>query len=233
MGPSDNHVDSQFDATRQLMVRRQLREKNILDERVLAAMAAIPRELFVRPQDRAAAYDDRALPIDLNQSISQPYIAAYMTEWLDVRDTDAVLEIGTGSGYQAAVLAALARHVYTLERYDELSRQACSRLQHLGLTNVTCLVGDGSRGLPGFAPYDRIIATAAAPSLPASLLDQLGDGGKMVIPVGSYDEQVLILVKRQADRFVEVRGIACRFVPLIGEQAWPESVVPIFDNGQE
>jgi protein-L-isoaspartate(D-aspartate) O-methyltransferase len=156
-----------------------------------------------------------------------------MTEWLDIRDTDIVLEIGTGSGYQAAVLAALARHVYTLERHGELTRQASGRLQQLGLTNVTCLVGDGSRGLPNFAPYDRIIATAAAPALPADLLDQLGDGGKMVIPVGSPDEQILTLVERQADRFIEVPGIPCRFVPLIGEQAWPESAVSIFGHGEK
>jgi protein-L-isoaspartate(D-aspartate) O-methyltransferase len=231
MGQTDNHEDVSFDAARQLMVHQQLREKGIRDERVLAAMAATPRELFVRPQDRSSAYDDRALPIELHQTISQPYMVGLMTQWLDSRDHCTVLEIGTGSGYQAAILARLARHVYTLERHAELSRQARNRLQQLGLTNVTCLVGDGSCGWPGFAPYDRIITTAAAPAVPAGLLDQLRDGGKMVIPVGSHDEQVLTLIERQADRFIEVSGIACRFVPLVGEQAWPEAMVPIFGSG--
>ena len=222
MGHSGSDAQASYDLARQAMVQQQLRAKSIRDERVLAAMGAIPRELFVRPQDKSLAYDDRALPIELQQTISQPYMVAIMTEWLDVRDRHRVLEIGTGSGYQAAVLAKLACHVFTLERLAALSREARDRLMSLGLTNVTCLVGDGSRGWPGFGPYDRIIATAAAPAVPPALLEQLADGGRLVIPIGAQDQQVLTLVEKQASRFIEVTGIACRFVPLIGEQAWPE-----------
>lgn len=225
MSHSGSEANTQYDAARQAMVEQQLRQKGVRDERVLAAMASIPRELFVRPRDRSIAYDDRALPIELRQTISQPYMVARMTEWLDVRDSDTVLEIGTGSGYQAAVLAKLARHVYTLERHGALSREAQSRLRSLGLTNVTCLVGDGSCGWPGFGPYDRILTTAAAPTMPTALLEQLADGGILVIPVGSQDEQVLTRVQRQASRFIEIPGLDCRFVPLIGEQAWPESAM--------
>lgn len=224
MGQSSSDANAPYDLARQAMVQQQLRAKSIRDERVLAAMAAIPRELFVRLQDKSLAYDDRALPIELHQTISQPYIVAIMTEWLDVRDRHRVLEIGTGSGYQTAVLARLACHVYTLERLAALSRDARGRLMYLGVTNVTCLVGDGSRGWPGFGPYDRIIATAAAPAVPPALLEQLADGGKLVIPVGTHDEQVLTLVEKQASGFIETPGIACRFVPLIGEQAWPEAI---------
>ncbi len=222
MGQPNRYVDEAYDAARQTMVREQLREKGIRNERVLAAMAEVPREWFVRPEDREQAYHDRALPIDLHQTISQPYMVALMSDWLDPGPDHSVLEIGTGSGYQAAILAKLARHVYTLERHAELSRQACGRLQQLGLTNVTYLVGDGSRGFAGLGPYDRILCTAAAPSVPAGLLEQLREGGKMVIPIGSREEQVLTRVERVAGRFIERRGTACRFVPLIGEQAWPE-----------
>lgn len=214
------------------MVEAQLRHRGIHDERVLAAMSAIPRERFVRPEDKAVAYEDRALPIDLHQTISQPYIVGLMTQWLDVQDHHKVLEIGTGSGYQAAILAKLARHVYTLERLPALSRAARDRLAALGLTNVTCLVGDGSQGCPAFGPYDRIMATAAAPSVPAPLLEQLADGGKIVIPVGGHDEQVLTLVEKVGGRFLETRGIACRFVPLIGEQAWPYAATEAFDTAE-
>ncbi len=223
MGHSGSDANEQFDLARQAMVQQQLRQKGIRDERVLAAMATVPREAFVRPQDKSLAYDDRALPIEWCQTISQPYIVGLMSQWLDVHEQHKVLEIGTGSGYQAAILAKLARHVYTLERLAALSRDARTRLMDLGLTNVTCLVGDGSRGFPSFGPYDRIITTAAAPTVPAALLEQLADAGKLVIPVGSHEEQVLTLVERQASRFIETPGIACRFVPLIGEQAWPET----------
>jgi protein-L-isoaspartate(D-aspartate) O-methyltransferase len=221
MDHSGSDADASYDLVRQAMVQEQLRAKAIRDERVLAAMAAIPRELFVRPQDRSVAYDDRALPIDLSQTISQPYMVAIMTEWLDVQDHHRVLEIGTGSGYQAAVLARLSGHVYTLERLAPLSEQARRLLMTLGVTNVTCLVGDGTCGYPAYGPYDRIIVTAGAPSVPPALLEQLADGGKLVIPVGAPDEQVLTRVEKQSSRYVEIAGIACRFVPLIGQQAWP------------
>jgi protein-L-isoaspartate(D-aspartate) O-methyltransferase len=230
MRHSGSDADAEYDLLRKAMVEEQLRHKGIRDERVLAVMAAIPRERFVRPEDRAFAYEDRALPIELDQTISQPYIVALMTQWLDVQDHHKVLEIGTGSGYQAAILAPLARHVYTLERLPALSRGARDRLAALGLTNVTCLVGDGSRGCPSFGPYDRIMATAAAPTVPAALLEQLADGGKIVIPVGGHDEQVLTLVQKVEGRFIETTGIACRFVPLIGEQAWPGTATEAFDE---
>ncbi len=222
----DRDVNNAYERARQAMIEQQLRDKGIRDPRVLAAMADVPREIFVRPEDRAAAYEDRALAIDARQTISQPFMVALMTQQLDVHGTHSVLEVGTGSGYQAAVLARLARHVYTLERLGDLSRQARQRFAELGLTNVTCLVGDGSTGWPPFGPYDRIITTAAAPAVPSALLDQLAEGGKLVIPVGSQDEQTLTLVERQGSRFVEVAGIPCRFVPLIGEQAWPASAGP-------
>jgi protein-L-isoaspartate(D-aspartate) O-methyltransferase len=229
---SGSDADAEYELARKAMVEEQLRRKGIRDERVLAAMAAIPRERFVRPEDKSFAYEDRALPIEMQQTISQPYIVALMTQWLDLQDHHKVLEIGTGSGYQAAILARLARHVYTLERLAALSRRARDRLMALGLANVTCLVGDGSRGFPAFAPYDRIVATAAAPAVPTALLDQLADSGKMVIPIGSHDEQVLTMVERVAGRFIETAGIACRFVPLIGEQAWPDSATEAFDKAE-
>jgi len=209
-------------AARRTMIEQQLRRRGIKDERVLAVMAEVPRELFVRPQDRPFAYDDRALPIGLGQTISQPYMVALMTELLDPQPHHRVLEIGTGSGYQTAILAKLAGHVYTLERLAELSRAARQRLQSLGLNNVTYLVGDGSRGWPAFAPYDRIIVTAGSPNVPPPLIEQLADGGKLVIPVGGSDEQVLTLVEKHGDRLIERPSIPCRFVPLVGKEAWPE-----------
>jgi len=215
--------DAAYPRARQRMIEQQLRRRGIRDERVLAAMAEIPRESFVRPQDEAFAYDDRALPIGAGQTISQPYMVALMTELLDVREDHHVLEIGTGSGYQAAILAKLAGHLYTVERLGELSRQARRLLQQLGLVNITYLVGDGSLGWPEFAPYDRIITTAAAPNVPAPLLEQLTEAGKLVIPVGGPDEQVLTVVEKQGARLIERPSVACRFVPLVGKEGWPES----------
>lgn len=209
-----------FERAREAMIQEQLRVKGISCPRVLRAMAAVPRERFVMPQDRDAAYEDRALPIDQRQTISQPYMVALMSQWLDVSENHTVLEIGTGSGYQAAVLALLARHVYTVERLADLSREAQDRLGQLGLTNVTCLVADGSEGYAEFAPFDRVIVTAAAPTVPAVLLNQLADQGRLVAPVGSHEEQTLTLVERQGDRFSESAGVACRFVPLIGQHGW-------------
>jgi protein-L-isoaspartate(D-aspartate) O-methyltransferase len=233
MGHSGSDENTQYELARQAMVQEQLRAKGICDERVLAAMRAIPRERFVLSQDKSLAYDDRALPIERSQTISQPYMVALMTQRLDVRSCHKILEVGTGSGYQAAVLSQLGRHVYTLERLAELSRGARERLAGLGLTNITCLTGDGSLGCPAFGPYDRIVATAGAPSVPTALLEQLTDGGKLVVPMGGPDEQILTLVERQAGRFLETAGIACRFVPLIGQQAWPESVVEDFRRAEE
>ena len=222
MSEFDSRQNQNERLARHAMVQQQLRGRGIRSERVLRVMGEVPREMFVRDADKALAYDDRALAIDLGQTISQPYMVALMTELLDVQPDSSVLEVGTGSGYQTIILAQLGRHVYTVERFAELSGQARQRVQALGATNVTCLVGDGSKGWPEFAPYDRIIITAAAPNVPVCLVDQAADGGKLVIPVGGTGEQILTLVEKRGSRLIETPGIACRFVPLIGEDAWPE-----------
>jgi protein-L-isoaspartate(D-aspartate) O-methyltransferase len=199
------------------MVANQLRARGIRDERVLQAMAAIPRDLFV-PEDVASdAYADEALPIGAGQTISQPYMVARMTELLAVQPGDRVLEIGTGSGYQAAVLAWLGAQVTTIERHESLIAEAQDRLTSLGLADrVTIRLDDGSLGYPDGAPYDGIIVTAAAPAIPDALREQLADGGRLVIPVGPRDRQILMLVTRHGDDWTEEPDGACVFVPLIG-----------------
>ena len=208
---------------RQRMVSAQLAARGILSARVLDAMRRVPRERFVPDEYRAEAYADCALPIECGQTISQPYIVALMTEALDLSGDERVLEIGTGSGYQAAVLAELAREVVTVERHAKLSEHAASALESLGYTNVSLKVGDGSLGWPEGAPYDRIVATAAAVECPPALLDQLAEGGILVIPTGDADGQMLRQLRKVGGRF-ETRDLSpCRFVPLIGAQAWDES----------
>jgi protein-L-isoaspartate(D-aspartate) O-methyltransferase len=202
------------------MVEQQIRRRGVCDERVLDAMLTVPREDFVPRSVRSAACDDRALAISHGQTISQPFIVAYMTEQLAVRPDARVLEIGTGTGYQTAILARLARHVFTAERIEALERQAAANLAKLNVTNVTMCVADGSLGLPTHAPYDRIMVTAAAPRIPSSLVDQLVDGGVLVIPVGSASEQTVVRVARKGQRTIETPTLACRFVKLIGEKAW-------------
>jgi protein-L-isoaspartate(D-aspartate) O-methyltransferase len=211
----------EFAARRHEMVERQCRDRGIHDERVLAVLADLPREKFVPPDAVADAYSDRAVGIELSQTISQPYIVALMTSALDVQPADVVLEVGTGSGYQTAVLARLARLVYTVERFAELSRLAARRLGELGIRNVVCCVGDGSEGWPAAAPFDRIIVTAGSPQVPPVLVEQLRVGGRLVIPVGPEDSQTLVLVERQIDRVIERPLIACRFVKLVGRAGWP------------
>ncbi len=205
---------------RQEMVRTQLGGRDISDQCVLAAMAEIPRELFVPPAQRPSAYDDRALPIGYDQTISQPYMVALMTEALRTEPQHRVLEVGTGSGYQTAILAKLAKHVYTVERIEALSGRAQCQLGELGFNNVSYRVGDGSLGWPDHCPYDRILVTAGAPSVPQLLVEQLNDGGLLVIPVGGMDEQILTTVQRIGQRTTEKPSIACRFVKLIGQAAW-------------
>jgi len=200
------------------MVAQQLRTRGIADERVLEAMAAIPRDAFVPDEARWEAYADEALPIGAGQTISQPYMVALMTELLDVQPGDRILEIGTGSGYQAAVLAWLGARVTTIERQPTLIPDARARLAELRLGDrVEIRLADGSLGDPSGAPWDGIIVTAAAPAIPTALREQLADGGRLVIPVGPRDRQVLMLVTRDGDLWTERPSGACIFVPLIGE----------------
>jgi protein-L-isoaspartate(D-aspartate) O-methyltransferase len=205
------------------MVATQLRRRGIADERVLAAMSDLPRESFVDPDIRPYAYDDAALPISAGQSISQPYMVARMTELLAVRPGDHILEIGTGSGYQAAVLATLGARVLSIERYTELADAARDRLTALGLAeSVEVRVGDGSLGAPDDGPFDGIVVTAAAPRIHEALLEQLVDGGRLVIPVGPRDHQRLIVATRHGDEWDQRWEGDCVFVPLVGAGGWPD-----------
>lgn len=197
------------------MVESQLRARGILDPRLLQAMADIPRQEFVAPGYRDQAYEDHPLPIDAGQTISQPYIVGLMLELLQLEPASKVLEIGTGSGYQAAVLSKLANHVYTVERHPELARQAVETLSRLGLTNVSVLIGDGSLGLVEQAPFDAIVVAAAAAQVPPALLAQLREGGRMIIPVGPPEAQELQLVRKQGGKALITMREGCRFVPLI------------------
>lgn len=200
----------------QRMVDEQLRARGIRDERVLAAMARVPRHRFVPESERALAYRDGPLPIGHGQTISQPYIVAFMTEALALTASDVVLEIGTGSGYQAAVLAELAREVYTIELVPELAAGAERTLSELGYRNVRVRTGDGYRGWPERAPFSKIIVTAAPEEVPQALVDQLAVGGTMVVPVGPQDgHQELRIVTKTAKGVSTERGFAVRFVPMV------------------
>ncbi len=210
----------QFAQLRADMVEYQLRRRGIKDERVLHAFLKVPRHKFVRPQDLWHAYEDYPLPIGFGQTISQPYMVATMTELLELKGDERVLEIGTGSGYQAAILAELAKEVFTVERIPELARRAEKILQELGYTNVTVIVGDGTKGLTEYAPYDAIVVTAAAPKPPQPLLEQLKDSGRLVIPVGSRRLQDLLRITRIGNEYRTENFGPCLFVPLIGEEGW-------------
>jgi protein-L-isoaspartate(D-aspartate) O-methyltransferase len=202
------------------MVTAQLERRGVREPRVLEAMRHVPRHLFVPREQQAAAYEDRALPIGYAQTISQPYMVAIMSAALGPLAGKRVLEIGTGSGYQAAVLAELAAEVITIERRPELGETARQTLTSLGYARVTVIIGDGSLGHPPCAPYAGILVTAGAPQVPASLKAQLADGGRLVVPVGSHDHQDLMVIERVGATFVEVRAEACVFVPLIGSEGW-------------
>lgn len=192
-----------------------LRRQGITDKGVLSAVERVPRELFVPDAMRSEAYENIPLPISQGQTISQPFVVAYMTQALCLGDRDRVLEIGTGSGYQAAVLAQLCRRVCTIERYRTLLAQAEGRFEDLKLHNITTRLGDGGKGWPELAPFARIIVTAAAPEMPQTLADQLDDGGIMIVPVGPSGDQTLIRVTRQDDGLKEERLLDVRFVPLV------------------
>ena len=216
--------DHGFADRRAAMVADQIARRGVRDPAVLAALASVPRHQFVPDDQRESAYADKALPIGLGQTISQPYMVAAMTEALHITSTSKVLEVGTGSGYQAAVLASIAREVISIERRPELADAARRRLEDLGFVNVRIVIGDGTEGLAAEAPYDGILVAAGAPAVPEPLRAQLADGGHLVIPVGPAELQELIIVRRAGDAFSVSHGDPCVFVPLVGRHGWKDSL---------
>jgi protein-L-isoaspartate(D-aspartate) O-methyltransferase len=214
-------IDS-FTRERENMVNYQIARRGIVDERILDAMRTIPRHLFVPEEFQRDAYDDFPLPIGNEQTISQPYIVAFMTNILDLQGNECVLEVGTGSGYQAAVLSLLVKNVHTMERIPTLAVKAQQTLLELGIKNVDVHVGDGSLGWPEMAPYQAILVTAAAPAAPKALLDQLDVGGRMIIPVGGRFQQILELWRRNQEGLKFQTILPVVFVPLKGKQGWNE-----------
>ncbi|MCB2209319.1 protein-L-isoaspartate(D-aspartate) O-methyltransferase [bacterium] len=210
----------QDNARREKMVKEQIAGRGISDPRVLATMRSVPRHRFLPPEAQAVAYDDSPIRIGEGQTISQPYIVALMTELLNVGVEDKVLDVGTGSGYQAAILGQLAEEVHSIERFPSLAETATKRLADLGYENIHVHTGDGSLGYPPHAPYDRIIVGAAAPSVPPALKAQLADRGRLVIPVGSRRSQHLEVWDREGDDLRRTDNISVVFVPLIGEEGW-------------
>ena len=213
-------IEEHYAEQRERMVSEQISRRMIDNQRVLKAMRSVPRHRVVPTEYVDNAYEDRPLQIGESQTISQPYIVALMTELLALRSDEIVLEVGTGSGYQAAVLAELARQVFTIERHQSLADQARKTLSELGFQNVTVVDGDGSRGLGQHAPYDGILVTAAAPEVPQEILGQLKDGGRLVIPVGGFGGQTLELWQRKGARFEHQSIVPVAFVPLRGEHGW-------------
>lgn len=214
-------MSADLSALREEMVEHQLRRRGIRDERVLAAMAGVPRELFVPAEERAAAYEDAALPIGGGQTISQPYMVALICEQLALRGDERVLDVGAGSGYQAAVLCELAAEVHSVERIPELAERARASLAAAGRgERVRVHVGDGTLGLPGHAPFAAIAVAAAASGLPPSLYEQLEPRGRLVLPVGCRSEQRLELIVRTSEGPAVLRGVTCRFVPLVGAEGF-------------
>jgi protein-L-isoaspartate(D-aspartate) O-methyltransferase len=209
-----------FPALRAAMVERQLRRRGIGDERVLAAMAAVPREEFVPDSYRSRAYADSALPIGEGQTISQPWIVAAIAQALELRGGETVLEVGTGSGYSAAVLARLGARVVSVERRPALADEARRVLGRLGFLEIEVIVGDGSRGLPERAPFEAIAVHAVAPAAPRSLLDQLADGGRLVVPVADREADALTVFRRHGEELRSEAIGPCRFVPLVGEEGF-------------
>jgi len=211
-----------FEKQRALMVKEQIARRGIKDSNVLNAMMKVPRHLFVPPYKQHMSYDDCPLPIGEGQTISQPYMVAVMTEYLELNKNSKVLEIGTGSGYQTAILAEIAKEVYTIERIESLSLKAKKILEKLGYKNIFFKIDDGSIGWEEKSPFDAIIVTAAAPEVPESLKKQIADSGTMVIPVGTRFTQSLKIIKRKGAAFLEQEAFLCAFVPLIGQEGWSE-----------
>lgn len=205
---------------RESMVENQIIARGVRDRRVIEALRSIPRHLFVPASTIERAYSDTPLPIGEGQTISQPYMVAWMIELLRLQGDEKVLEVGTGSGYQAAILAKLCREVYTIERIKSLAETARERLDKLGIKNVHIIVGDGSTGLPEYAPYDGIIVAAGTPRIPPALLEQLAEGGRLVIPVGSSTLQMLTVLEKKNGKIRKREEGSCVFVPLVGVQGW-------------
>lgn len=216
----DESPEHDFAARRAEMVERQLRERGIRDERVLAAMGEVPRELFVAERRRELAYADAALPIGAEQTISQPWIVAAILQALGLTGEEQVLEIGTGSGYSTCLLGRLASHVVSVERHSSLARSAAEALRACGADNVELMVGDGSRGVPARAPFDAIAVHAAAPAPPRALIEQLAEGGRLVVPVAEGKEEMLTLLRRHGAELESTAISPCRFVPLIGAEGF-------------
>ncbi|MGH9682562.1 MAG: protein-L-isoaspartate(D-aspartate) O-methyltransferase [Candidatus Acidiferrales bacterium] len=219
-GDKSGEADREFESARREMVARQIHDRGIHSPRVLEAMQAVPRHEFVLPEHLQEAYADKPLPIGEGQTISQPFMVAAMTDALLLEGTERMLEVGAGSGYQTAVLSMLAREVIAIEAQPALASKARARLEWLGYTNVRVEEGDGSSGWPARAPYGAILVAAGAPSVPQPLVEQLAEGGRLVIPVGSADDQELIRVIKRDRRTKRETLYNCRFVPLIGRYGW-------------
>ena len=207
---------------RERMVKEQIIARKVKDKRVIEAMKKVPRHVFVDKIYYHQAYNDYPLPVGHGQTISQPYMVAVMTELLELKGEEKVLEIGTGSGYQTAILSLLCSKVYTMERISELTQKARSRLDHLGFRNVGFMVGDGSIGWRDYAPYDGIMVTAGAPDIPNSLIEQLAENGRLVIPVGNEHYQVLNVVRKRKGSIYRKEHFECTFVPLLGKEGWKQ-----------
>lgn len=215
-------IDPDFHQEREEMVHRQIEDRGLKNYRLLEALRKLPRHLFVQPGDEIFAYYDEPIPIGYHQTISQPYITALMTSLAALEGDETVLEIGTGSGYQAALLGMLAKRVITMERIPELAIRARKIIDTLSITNVEIITGDGTSGYPEASPYQAILVTAAAPSVPQALLDQLADGGRLIIPVGSHTLQQLQVWQRTGSRFDSEDILPVVFVPLLGQFGWKE-----------
>mgnify|MGYP001594965979 CR=1 FL=1 len=210
-----------FEELRRRMVQEQLELRGISDPRLLEAFRRVPRHLFVPPEQQAQAYEDHPIPIGAGQTISQPYMVALMVQLLKLQGHERILEVGTGSGYQLAILAELALEVYSIERLPELAAGALRRLEELGFLNVHISSGNGSLGWPEHAPYDGVVVAAGSPGIPQPLVDQLVDGGRLVIPVGSPQTQTLTLAEKRSGQVRLTALTQCVFVPLVGEHGWP------------